>query len=161
MAEIVNGVWSESDSSYTVAGTFGYNIDSIKDKTDQLTFTTPNKVDSTATVEGGDATAANQNTIIGLLQGATIVVSQSNLRAGDTITLRQGNDYNNTDGTAISWTGETSNQWPDLTGATVTFTAKQGDKTITQTHFTSNLPQQNSVQQTLQRVVTVILLLLY
>lgn len=133
MAEIVNGVWSESDSSYTVAGTFGYNIDAIKDKTDQLTFTIPNKVDSSATVVGGDATAANQTTIIGMLSGASVVVSQSDLKVGDSVTLRQGMDYNNLDGTAISWTGSISDQWPDLTGSTVTFTAVQGSKIITKT----------------------------
>jgi len=133
ISEIVEGVWSESDSSYTVAGTFGYNVDAIKDKTDQLTFTTPNKVDSTATVEGGDATAANQTTIIGLLTGATVVVSQSSIKVGSSVEVRQGMDYNNLDGTEISFTGDTTDQWPDLTSATVTFTAVQGDTSISKT----------------------------
>ena len=133
IAEIVNGVWSEDNSSYTVSGTFGYNIDAIKDKTDQLTFTTPNKVDSTATVEGGDATAANQTTIIGMLTGATVVVSQSSIKVGAAVDVRQGMDYNQLDGTEISFTGDSTDQWPNLTSATVTFTAVQGDTTISKT----------------------------
>jgi hypothetical protein len=39
-------------------------VDAIKVKTDELTFTVPGSVDATATVVGGDATAANQTTII-------------------------------------------------------------------------------------------------
>jgi hypothetical protein len=39
-------------------------VDAIKIKTDELTFTVPGSVDATATVVGGDATAANQTTII-------------------------------------------------------------------------------------------------
>jgi hypothetical protein len=45
-------------------------IDGIKAKTDQLTFTTPNSVDATATVStAGLATEANQTTIINHLTG--------------------------------------------------------------------------------------------
>ena len=111
------------------------SIAAIKTKTDQFAFTIANQVDSNAlTVSGGgDATLANQTSIIGMLSGASVVVSQSDLKVGDSVTLRQGMDYNNLDGTAISWTGSISDQWPDLTGSTVTFTAVQGSKIITKT----------------------------
>tara|TARA_Y100000361_G_scaffold36089_1_gene30564 strand:- start:22977 stop:24755 length:1779 start_codon:yes stop_codon:yes gene_type:complete len=116
------------------------SITAIKAKTDELTFTVSNQVDANALTMsgGGDATLSNQTSIIGMLTGASVVVSQSDLKVGDSVTLRQGMDYHNVDGTAISWTGSSSNQWPDLTGATVTFTAKQGDKTITQTATVSS-----------------------
>jgi len=111
------------------------SITAIKSKTDNFVFTIPNQVDAnTLTLSGGgDATLANQTSIIGMLSGASVVVSQSDLKVGDSVTLRQGMDYSNLDGTAISWTGSSSDQWPDLTGATVTFTAVQGSKIITQT----------------------------
>ena len=116
------------------------SITAIKAKTDELTFTVSNQVDANALTMsgGGNATLSNQTSIIGMLTGASVVVSQSDLKVGDSVTLRQGMDYHNVDGTAISWTGSSSNQWPDLTGATVTFTAKQGDKTITQTATVSS-----------------------
>ena len=116
------------------------SIAAIKTKTDQLAFTVSNQVDANALTMsgGGNATLANQTSIIGMLTGASVVVSQSDLKVGSSVTLRQGMDYSNLDGTAISWTGSSSNQWPDLTGATVTFTAKQGDKTITQTATVSS-----------------------
>lgn len=120
-------------ATQTSVDTIDSNVDAIKVKTDELTFTVPNKVDASATIEGGDATAANQTTIIGLLTGASIVVSQSSLKAGDAVEVRQGMDYNDLDGTAISWTGETDDQWPDLTGATVTFYAVQGATAISKT----------------------------
>lgn len=43
--------------------------DAIKTKTDQLTFTTPNKVDATATLTGGDATEAHQLDMLDKLKG--------------------------------------------------------------------------------------------
>jgi len=61
------------------------SITSIKGKTDQLTFTTPNSVDATATVStAGLATEANQTTIINHLtdvKGATFSGSTDSLEA--------------------------------------------------------------------------------
>lgn len=60
-------------------------IDGIKAKTDQLTFTTPNSVDATATVStAGLATEANQTTIINHLtdvKGATFSGATDSLEA--------------------------------------------------------------------------------
>lgn len=120
-------------ATQTSVNTIDSNVDDIKVKTDQLTFTTPNKVDASATVQGGDATAANQTTIIGMLTGATVVVSQSSVKVGGSVEVRQGMDYSQFDGTEISFTGDTDDQWPDLTSATVTFTAVQGDTSISKT----------------------------
>lgn len=114
LSEIADSVWDESQSGHTTIGTFGYYVDA-------------------RISEAGDATASNQTTIIGLLTGASVVVSQSSLKAGDAVEVRQGMDYNFLDGTAISWTGETDDQWPDLTGATVTFYAVQGATAISKT----------------------------
>ncbi len=41
-------------------------------------------------------------------------------QSGD-IELVKGDDYNNTDGRALSWTEDDTDAWPDLTSATVTF----------------------------------------
>jgi len=56
--------------------------------------------------------------------GRISVVSRVEL-SGD-ITLTQGDDYNATDGTAIEWTVDEANGWPDLTGATITFSLEDG-----------------------------------
>lgn len=48
------------------------------------------------------------------------------------INVKQGFDYHNDDGRAITFTGETADQWPDLTGATVTLTMRLGARKIIQ-----------------------------
>jgi len=126
ISEIQSGLSTQSS-----VDTIDTIVDAIKVKTDELTFSVPNKVDSSATITGGgDATAANQTTILGILNGASVVVSYSSIKVGESIEVRQGMDYSQFDGTEISFTGSTSDQWPDLTSATVTFYAVQGETTI-------------------------------
>ena len=69
VAEIVEGVWSEDQSTYTTAGSFGYYIDA------QI---------SGISSGGGDASAANQTTIISHLtdiKGGTFSGSTDSLEA--------------------------------------------------------------------------------
>ncbi len=69
ISEIVDGIFNEPQSGYTTAGTFGYYIDS------QI---------SSISSGGGDATAANQTTIIGHLsdiKGVTFDDSTDSLEA--------------------------------------------------------------------------------
>lgn len=67
------------------------------------------------------------------ITGMTITVTSLIVGSDQQINLRQSMDYNNTDGRAITFTGDAADQWPDLTGATVTLTAVQGDDTLSQT----------------------------
>ena len=69
VAEIVDAVWSEDQSTYTTAGSFGYYLDA------QI---------SGVSSGGGDASAANQTTIIGHLtdiKGGTFSGSTDSLEA--------------------------------------------------------------------------------
>jgi len=74
--------------------------------------------------------SANTAAILALLTGMTVTVSSPIIGADQQINLRQGMDYNNTDGRAIIFTGASADQWPNLGGSTVTFKAVQGDTTI-------------------------------
>lgn len=157
----VADIWNEPQVGYTTAGTFGDNLDARVSEAggggtvdanivsmDGTALTTQiqaglyhffNVVTPTQTMNnvgsggGGDASLSNQVTMLGILQGSSVIVSQANLRVGDKITVRQATDYLLLDGRQISWTGDTEDQWPDLTGASLTFTAIQGGTTITKT----------------------------
>ena len=76
---------AEIQSELADGGRTDLLIDGIKAKTDQLTFTTPNSVDATATVStAGLATEANQTTIINHLtdvKGATFSGATDSLEA--------------------------------------------------------------------------------
>jgi hypothetical protein len=96
VADVATAVWGAVSRTIT-GGTITTNSDKtgyaltgtdladIKAKTDQLTFTTANKVDATATVDTSDlATSANQTTIINHLtdvKGATFSGSTDSLEA--------------------------------------------------------------------------------
>lgn len=51
--------------------------------------------------------------------------------AGGTITLTAGDDYYAADGRALTWTGATADQWPNLTGATLRMYVGDGRLSVT------------------------------
>mgnify|MGYP002697730990 CR=1 FL=1 len=151
IAEIVDSVWDESQSGHTTVGTFGYyldsqvsalatqssvntidsNVDAIKVKTDQLTFTNPNSVDATATADVDEAAIADA--VIAGIGGTDVTISSVIAEDGTTITIVRGDDYSASDSRAITWTGTTDDQWPSLSGATLKFTAKNNMDSLTVT----------------------------
>ena len=151
IAEIADGVWNEAQSGHTTVGTFGYyldsqvsdlatqssvntidlNVDAIKVKTDQLTFTNPNSVDATATADVDEAAIADA--VIAGIGGTDVTISSVIAEDGTTITIVRGDDYSASDSRAITWTGTTDDQWPSLSGATLKFTAKNNMDSLTVT----------------------------
>jgi hypothetical protein len=151
VAEIADGVWDEAQSGHTTVGTFGYyldsqvsalatqssvntidsNVDAIKVKTDQLTFTNPNSVDATATADVDEAAIADA--VIAGIGGTDVTISSVIAEDGTTITIVRGDDYSASDSRAITWTGTTDDQWPSLSGATLKFTAKNNMDSLTVT----------------------------
>lgn len=67
----------------------------------------------------------------GVIDTTTVTVSYIGpvATSGD-VTITQGDDYNNTDSRALTWTTSSSSDWPTLTGATVTFTIRDAANTI-------------------------------
>lgn len=96
-------------------------VDAIKVKTDELTFTVPGSVDATAVADVDEAAIAAA--VVAGIGGADVTISSPVASDGTTITIVRGDDYNSADGRSIIWTGETDDQWPNLTGATVVLTA--------------------------------------
>ena len=104
-------------------------VDAIKVKTDQLTFTTPNSVDATATASVDESAIANA--VLAGIGGNDVTISSPVASDGTTITIVRGDDYNASDTRAITWTGDSDDQWPDLTDATLKFTAKNNLDSMT------------------------------
>lgn len=141
------------------------NVDSIKAKTDQLTFTVANQVDANALTGGGDASAANQTTIIGHLTDVkgTGWVSADNLAeiaedvAGLNGDAMRGTDsaYTGTPPTAAAisdavWDealsghnvgGSTGKALRQLKEGVITVEGSVNDSSATTTTFISNLTE--------------------
>src|SRR5258705_12039848 len=60
------------------------------------------------------------------LSATNVVVTLANpVSSTSEITIIQGDSYYNADGRALEWSTDSSTTWPDLTGATITFTANK------------------------------------
>lgn len=77
----------------------------------------------------GEALQAIQNKV-SVITAKTVAISSPVASDGTTVTVRQGDSYKNAHGEAIEWTGDVADQWPDLTGAAVKFTAKYKGKSF-------------------------------
>jgi hypothetical protein len=112
----------------TVDNFLDTEIAAIKAKTDQLTFTTPNVVDASASVTltqddiddivAGVSAGLDVPTVAEIaagLSGSEITVTNPVQPATQTLSLVAGDDYYTADGAVPTWT---STDWPDLTGAT-------------------------------------------
>ena len=89
-------------------------VDAVKVKTDQLTFTSTNSVDATASVSVDTSSIANA--VIAGIGGTEVTISSPVATDGTTITIVKGDDYNSSDSRQITWTGATADQWPSLSG---------------------------------------------
>jgi hypothetical protein len=103
-------------------------VAAIKAKTDQLVFTEANKVDATAEATVDEQAIAAS--IVAALGGSAEITLVSPVLASGDVSLVRGDDYAHADNRALTWS---STSWPDLTGATVTFSAKprRGGTTFT------------------------------
>lgn len=97
-------VYGEASRAAALAAS---NFASITAKTDQLTFTVANQVDANALTSVG-------NTVT--------VVGGSSVASGDDLIVINSDDYYDTESRKVTFN---STGWPDLTGSTVTFRAKQ------------------------------------
>ncbi|MCP4785524.1 MAG: hypothetical protein GY878_18415 [Fuerstiella sp.] len=113
----------------TQLGTIDTVADAVQVKTDQLTFTNANSVDATASVNVD--TSAIANAVIAGIGGTEVTISSMVATDGTTITIVQGDDYNSSESRQITWTGLTSNQWPSLSGATLSLTASNRLNSLT------------------------------
>ena len=89
---------------YAVEAATSAAIEAIKATTDQFVFGNPNEVNANVVsgAVGGDATEANQQLILNLLAaGATISTPVPN---ASTLQLINGDSYNGTAGSLLSWT---------------------------------------------------------
>ena len=105
----------------TQLGTVDTVVDAVKVKTDQLTFTSANSVDATASVSVDTSSIANA--VIAGIGGTEVTISSPVATDGTTITIVKGDDYNSSDSRQITWTGATADQWPSLSGATLSLAA--------------------------------------
>ena len=113
----------------TQLGTIDTVADAVQVKTDQLTFTNANSVDATASVNVD--TSAIANAVIAGIGGTEVTISSMVATDGTTITIVQGDDYSSSESRQITWTGLTSNQWPSLSGATLSLTASNRLNSLT------------------------------
>ncbi|MCP4782777.1 MAG: hypothetical protein GY878_04400 [Fuerstiella sp.] len=102
-------------------GTVDTVVGAVKVKTDQLTFTSANSVDATAAVSVDTSSIANA--VIAGIGGTAVTISSVVATDGTTITIVQGDDYNSSESRQITWAGATADQWPSLSGATLSLTA--------------------------------------
>lgn len=110
----------ESDAADTLIDTAA-----IDAKTSQLNFTVANQVDANSLTGGGDATAANQTTIIAKL--TTPAVVYTNPSSPNKLTIIRGDAYDDAteNNGKLTWaTGKT------LTGSTVRFTIRDASDNI-------------------------------
>jgi hypothetical protein len=100
-------------------------VSAIKTKTDQLTFTTANRVDASPNSSGIWTYATRTLTDI---TGETTITSP--VGTGGQLTLVRGDDYYVADGTELTFTRDS---WPNLTGATsITLTVRaRSDDSLT------------------------------
>lgn len=84
-----------------------------------------------ATVSAAVTAAVNSGAIASALaaylSGAPITITSPVAASGD-VEIVRGDDYSALDGRALEWTNA-AGTWPDLTGATITFTAKASGST--------------------------------
>ncbi|MAB57060.1 MAG: hypothetical protein CL524_05850 [Aequorivita sp.] len=116
-----------TDSAATAANlaTVDTVVDAIKVKSDQLVFSTANRVDASVSGGGGDATAANQASILAKLAASSVVYT--NPSSPNKLTIVRGDAYDDSakNNGKLTWaTGKT------LTGASVRFTIRDASDNI-------------------------------
>jgi hypothetical protein len=117
-------------------------IAAVKTKTDQLTFTTTNKVDATVS-GGGSGDDPLTNPVPGDYQDGTAgaalgkigngqITTVGPVAVGGEVRLKVGCDNSALDGQSLNWTDTNAQTaWPTLTGATIIFAIGDGALVVT------------------------------
>lgn len=104
-AAISDAVWDEALAGHAVAGSTGAALTAAGGATDFLSVQVP-----------GSYASGTAGYILGSINPAQVTVTSPVATDGTSITVVRGDDYLNTDGRALTFTGAT---WPTLTAGTV------------------------------------------
>ena len=104
-ATISDAVWDEALSGHAVAGSTGAALSAAGGAADPLLNLVP-----------GSYASGTAGYILGSINPAQVTVTSPVATDGTSITVVRGDDYLNTDGRALTFTGAT---WPTLTAGTV------------------------------------------
>ncbi len=86
--------------------------------------------------------------------GTADIITTSPVSQGGDVELFIGDDYLAADGRSLIWTGATTNVWPNLTGATITFYVGDGMLTVTGSVVTPTGTQQVKASPTAAQTAT-------
>lgn len=104
-ATVADAVWDEALSGHATAGTAGALLTASGAASDPLLNLVP-----------GAYASGTAGYILGSINPAQVTVTSPVATDGTSITVVRGDDYLNTDGRAITFTGST---WPDISGGSV------------------------------------------
>lgn len=116
--DVVDRVWDEAIADHLTAGSTGKALSDAQAAGDPLTSQVP------GTFAAGTAGAA-----LGRI-GTGLVATTAPVTESDNIEIVRGDDFKAADNRALEFTTSEEATWPDLTGATIAFTAKQNQDTI-------------------------------
>jgi nitrate reductase assembly molybdenum cofactor insertion protein NarJ len=113
-AENADATWDEALSEHTNVGSAGAGLSAAGSAGDPWSTAIPG---SYAAGTAGQIVGDNVDGLAALIGSGGITVVSPVSEDGGTITIVQGDDYNNSDGRALEWF---SDDWPDITGASIT-----------------------------------------
>jgi hypothetical protein len=121
-AQISTQVWSEAIPGSFAAGSAGQKLNAAGSADDPLGNAVPGSYAS--------GTAGRVLGSLGVISAAQVVTVSPVSADGSSVTIVRGDDYLAADARALDWT-DAGNHWPDLTGATIAFTARRSPSVLT------------------------------
>jgi hypothetical protein len=112
-AEAADAVWDEALAGHMAAGSAGEALDAAGGAADPLLNAVP-----------GVYSAGTAGAALGKI-GTGVFEVDSPIGPSGNVSVVRGDDYAAADNRQIDFIGTTVNQWPDLTGATLAFTARE------------------------------------
>ena len=113
-AENADATWDEALSEHTNVGSAGAGLSAAGSAGDPWSTALPGAYGAGT---AGQIVGDNVDGLAALIGSGDITVVSPVSEDGGTITIVQGDDYNNSDGRALEWS---SDDWPDVTGAAIT-----------------------------------------
>jgi hypothetical protein len=113
-AENADATWDEALSEHTNVGSAGAGLSAAGSAGDPWSTALPG---SYGAGTAGQIVGNNVDGLAALIGSGDITVVSPVSEDGGTITIVQGDDYNNSDSRALEWS---SDDWPDVTGAAIT-----------------------------------------
>jgi len=113
-AENADATWDEALSEHTNVGSAGAGLSAAGSAGDPWSTALPGAYGAGT---AGQIVGDNVDGLAALIGSGSITVVSPVSEDGGTITIVQGDDYNNSDGRALEWF---SDDWPDITGASIT-----------------------------------------